>query len=312
LYRGASWAVDQGFGVAADLDAVEHGGRLIGADAAVLSPHARAIGEDQLGTLGAGHHFIEFGFVSDILDQAGAARLGLEPDQCIVWLHCGSRGLGQQVLNEYQRVMSRAAARHLIRLPDRQLCCAPIHSHEGREYLAAMAAAANFAFANRQVIAHRIAEVLRGSFDGCTVRTVYEQCHNTISLEVQLHEGVRKRLCVHRRACGRTADLLAGRAAGQPVLLAGHCTTANFAGIAAPGAAGVAYGTLPTGCGLRAPGQTAPPPAAETLLFAMQSGRTIAAPTNPVRDVEILSQTLAQTGAVQWAVRTRPLAVLRG
>src|SRR5712691_3696686 len=154
LSDGARWAVDNGFGVPADLEAIEANGRLEGADAGAVSDRAKERGKSQLGTVGSGNHFVEVGYVAETYDAAAAARLGLEPGRVTVFIHSGSRGLGYQVCDDSLDGMIRAAAKYAIPLPDRQLCCAPLSSPEARAYWGAMNAAANYAFANRQVMAH--------------------------------------------------------------------------------------------------------------------------------------------------------------
>ncbi len=154
MRQGAGWAVKNGYGAAADLDHIEAQGCIEGADPERVSQYAMDRGKDQLGTLGSGNHFIEVGYVLEIFDEKLAAGLGLFKDQVTAIVHTGSRGLGHQVCDDYIKVMLKAAAKYGIELPDRQLCCAPLNSAEAGNYLAAMAAAANFAFANRQMITH--------------------------------------------------------------------------------------------------------------------------------------------------------------
>jgi tRNA-splicing ligase RtcB len=182
LQQGARWAVDRGYGRADDLAHIEEGGALPGAVPALVSDRARERGQAQLGTLGSGNHFAELQYVAEIYDERVAAAFGLERDQIVAMIHSGSRGLGHQVCEDYLRVMIRAAQKYGIELPDRQLCCAPLKSPEGREYLAAMSAAANFAFANRQVMAHWVRESMADALgmpaDALGVRTVYDVCHN--------------------------------------------------------------------------------------------------------------------------------------
>ena len=158
LKDGARWAVKEGFGEASDLAHIEAGGAIPGADPEVVSDFALNRGKDQLGTLGSGNHFVEVGYIDEIYDAALAAQLGLFPDQVTAIVHTGSRGLGHQVCEDYIKVMLKASAKYGIELPDRQLCCAPLTSPEGQRYLAAMAGAANFAFANRQLITHWVRE----------------------------------------------------------------------------------------------------------------------------------------------------------
>ena len=161
LRDGARWAVGRGFGLSSDLDAIEEGGRLNGADPDLVSDRAYERGNSQLGTLGSGNHFAELQYVAEIYDHDVAGAFGLQLDQVTVMIHSGSRGLGHQVCEDHLRIMIKAAEKYGISLPDRQLCCAPIKSPEGRNYLAAMSAAANYAFANRQVMAHWIRDSIK-------------------------------------------------------------------------------------------------------------------------------------------------------
>ena len=231
LEDGAGWAVAQGFGDAGDLDHIEEGGRLAGADADLVSDRARQRGATQLGTLGSGNHFAELQYVAEIYDEAVAEAFGLFRDQITVMIHSGSRGLGHQVCQEHLRVMVDAARKYGIVLPDRQLCCAPIQSPEGTSYLAAMAAAANFAFANRQVMAHWLRESVAAALGVAPHRTgigvVYDVCHNIAKFETFDADGRRVKACVHRKGStrayppGHPQTPAAYREVGQPVLIPG-------------------------------------------------------------------------------------------
>jgi len=259
LERGAGWAVDQGWGSDADLAHTEDEGAIPGADAAAVSDRARARGAGQLGTLGSGNHFVEVGYVDRIIDQRLAEALGLALDQVTVLIHTGSRGLGHQVCTDTLTVMGRAGVRHGIDLPDRKLCCAPIDSSEGRRYLAAMAAAANFAFANRQVIMHQVREVL-GRVLGVGpgdlgARLVYDVAHNIAKLEDHTWEGRKRRVLVHRK--GATRALPAGhrnvpevyRSVGQPVLIPGDMGRYSYVAVGGPRSMELTFGSCAHGAG---------------------------------------------------------------
>lgn len=231
LVKGARWAVDNGYGSEADLDHIEEQGCISGADPAEVSPRAIQRGRPQLGTLGSGNHFCEIQYVAEIYDEGLADALGLFEDQITVMIHTGSRGLGYQVCDDFLRTMLKASAKYGIELPDRQLCAAPLESPEGKRYLAAMAAAANYAFANRQMIAHGV----RTSFEDVLglgraklgLSLVYDVCHNIAKMEEHRVRGKLKRLCVHRKGATRafppghpkTPD--AYKRVGQPVLIPG-------------------------------------------------------------------------------------------
>jgi tRNA-splicing ligase RtcB len=231
LEKGAAWAVSKGLGRAEDLETVEERGCIAGADPDLVSDRAGERGQTQLGTLGSGNHFAELQYVAEIFDQRIAGAFGLFKNQITVMIHSGSRGLGHQVCTDHLRVMGAASRKYGIALPDRQLACAPISSPEGRNYLAAMAAAANFAFANRQVMAHWIRESLAVALgiapDRTGVAVVYDVCHNIAKFETFTIDGRPRRLCVHRKGAtrayppGHPGTPAPYREVGQPVLIPG-------------------------------------------------------------------------------------------
>ena len=261
LERGAAWAVDRGFGPRDDLECIEEGGCLPGADADLVSDRAYSRGQPQLGTLGSGNHFAELQYVAEIYDARVATAFGLFPDQVTVMIHSGSRGLGHQVCQDHLKTMISAAAKYGIELPDRQLCCAPIQSPEGREYLAAMSAAANFAFANRQVMAHwvreSLAEALDMSPDQTGVDIVYDVCHNIAKFETFDIGGASRRLCVHRK--GATRAYPPGhpmtpepyRTVGQPVLVPGDMGRYSYVLVGTERAMRETFGSTCHGAGRR-------------------------------------------------------------
>lgn len=229
--RGAHWAVEHGYGTETDLAHIEEHGCIAGVDPAEVSPRAWQRGREQLGTLGSGNHFLEVGYVAEIYDLEAARVLGLQLDEITVIIHCGSRGFGYQVCDDYLGVMDSAVKKYHITLPDRQLACAPIDSPEGRRYLGAMRCAVNYAFANRQVIAHHTRKAFEKALSISTaeigLRTVYEVAHNIAKFETHVVDGREKRLCVHRKgatrafAPGREEVPPEYRAIGQPVLIPG-------------------------------------------------------------------------------------------
>ncbi|RMF69227.1 MAG: RtcB family protein [Calditrichaeota bacterium] len=228
---GAAWAVKQGYGSQEDLEYIEENGCFEGGDPAVVSKRAYERGRSQLGTLGSGNHFLEVGYVSEIFDQEAARVLGLELDQVTVIIHCGSRGFGHQICDDYLSVMNRAVQKYGIELPDRQLCCAPIESPEGQEYLRAMRCAVNYAFANRQIITawarQAFEEALGMGSTKIGLRVVYEVAHNIAKIETHSVDGKKMKLCVHRKGATRAfapgaAEIPAAyRSIGQPVLIPG-------------------------------------------------------------------------------------------
>jgi tRNA-splicing ligase RtcB (3'-phosphate/5'-hydroxy nucleic acid ligase) len=247
---------DLGIGTEDDVRRTESGGRIEGAEPGAVSGRARERGERQLGTVGSGNHFVELQRVERVIDAGAAAAFGLREGQLTVLIHSGSRGLGHQVCTDYVREMDARLAGWGFRLPDRQLACGPLASPEGRRYMAAMAAAANFAWANRHALAHgvreSVARVLGREAAGAT-RQVYDVAHNIAKLE--RHGG--RRVCVHRK--GATRALPAGAAdlpddlrdAGQPVFIPGSMGTSSFVLAGRPGSLERSFGTVCHGAGRR-------------------------------------------------------------
>lgn len=229
--KGVKWAIEKGFGLAEDLEHIEAQGCIPGGDPKVVSERAIERGRAQLGTVGSGNHFVEVGYVDEVYDQQAAYALGLEQDGVTILVHTGSRGLGHQVCDDFIRVMLEASRRYGIELPDKQLCCAPIDSKEGKNYLAAMASAANFAFANRQLISHWTRESFEQVFQmgpkALQLEIVYDVCHNIAKIETHEVEGGKKEVCVHRKGATRAfppghPDIPPDfRDLGQPVLIPG-------------------------------------------------------------------------------------------
>jgi tRNA-splicing ligase RtcB len=241
LRGGSRYAVERGHGVSRDLERCEDFGAVDDADPAQVSDRAVQRGQGQVGSLGSGNHFLEVQAVDEVHDEAVAAAFGLRAGQVVVMIHSGSRGLGHQICTDHVREMERTMPRHGIAVPDRQLACAPVDSPQGRAYLGAMAAAANYARANRQLLTaaarrvfHRVA--------GRGLDLVYDISHNLAKVETHEVDGVGRRLCVHRK--GATRALPPGhpelpddlRAAGQPVLIPGSMGTASYVLTGVPGA----------------------------------------------------------------------------
>lgn len=236
LREGAAFAVKRGFGSDVDLEHSEENGAMTLADPAEVSNEAIERGRRQLGSVGSGNHFVEVGYVSHVFDEDAAAALGLAADQATVLIHCGSRGLGHQVCTDFLREMGRT--KFPYSLPDRQLACAPVDSELGRRYIGAMCAAANYAWANRQVLmvlaARVFADVFAVPAEQLGFRLVYDICHNIAKLETHDVNGRKRRVCVHRK--GATRALPPGdarvpsryRAVGQPVLIPGDMGRASF------------------------------------------------------------------------------------
>ncbi len=243
LADGVGYAVGCGHGGQRDLNRCEDRGIAHDADPAQVSSRAADRGLHQVGSLGSGNHFLEVQAVQEVFDSAAAQAFGLAEGQVCVMIHCGSRGLGHQVCTDHVQIMDKAMARYGITVPDRQLACAPVSSPEGQRYLGAMAAAANYARANRQLIAEAASRVLSATA-GAPLRLVYDVAHNLATLETHRADGAPAQLCVHRKGATRAlppghpdlpADL---RDAGQPVLIPGSMGTASYvlAGVAPGGA----------------------------------------------------------------------------
>jgi tRNA-splicing ligase RtcB (3'-phosphate/5'-hydroxy nucleic acid ligase) len=234
LTGGARWAVDEGYGDAADLERIEEHGRMAGAVPETISNHARQRQRNEMGTLGSGNHYLEIQHVAEVYDPAIARAFELEPGDMLATIHCGSRGLGHQVGTEFLRSMAIAAGDYGIHLPDRELACAPIHSEIGRSYLGAMRAAINCALANRQIITHLVRAAFARVFPEARLTLLYDVSHNTCKVERHVLDGVARDLFVHRKGATRSfgpghpdlpADL---RDVGQPVLVGGSMGTASY------------------------------------------------------------------------------------
>ena len=259
MENGARWAFKRGLATEADLERTEEGGCLAGADAGKVSPRARERGRGQVGTLGAGNHFIEVDVVDRIQDEFAARRLGLFPGQVVVQIHCGSRGLGHQVCTDYVNLFQKAVRQYGLTLPDRELVCVPVGSPEGQDYLAAMQAAANYAFANRQVLAFHIRrsfeQVLAGRVKNHHLFQVYDIAHNMAKIESHTVGGRRLTLCVHRkgatRAFGPGSEVLPAvyRDIGQPVLVPGSMGTSSWVLVGTDGAMDQSFGSTCHGAG---------------------------------------------------------------
>jgi tRNA-splicing ligase RtcB (3'-phosphate/5'-hydroxy nucleic acid ligase) len=236
MIKGASWAVDAGYGTKRDLIRCEDGGYMKQADSHAVSEKAKQRGVPQGGTLGSGNHFLEMQVVSEIFDPEAAQAFGLQLGQCCCMIHCGSRGLGHQVCTDHLKLLESATKKYQIAIPDRQLACAPILSPEGKDYFGAMAASANYAWANRQLITHTVRQVLAKMFriDYEDMPLVYDVAHNVAKIEEHAVSGKQQNVCVHRkgatRAFGPESDELPSelKKTGQPVIIPGSMGTSSF------------------------------------------------------------------------------------
>jgi len=332
LSGGAARAVELGYGVPADLLAIEAGGRLAGAEPARVSKRARDRGRHQLGTVGSGNHFVEVGAVEQVHDPAAAGTLGLEVGTVTVLIHTGSRGLGHQVCDDHLDAMLESARRYGIALPDPQLCCAPLGSPEATAYLGAMNAAANFAFANRQLITHFVRRAFARLF-GETVAErmaiVYDVAHNIAKFEEHRVAGRSRRVCVHRK--GATRALPPGhpelaeryRDLGQPVLVPGDMGSASFVLLGLDRAASESFSSCCHGAGrklsrhaakrLARPRNLVRELAARGILVRAASRATVDEEMpEAYKNVDDVVEVVVGAGLARKLARLRPLAVVKG
>lgn len=253
LEQGAKYLVDKGYGDKEDYLHMEEEGCIKGADAEKVSERAIKRGLGQLGTLGAGNHFLEIQYVDEIFDEKTAKAFGLKKDQITIMMHCGSRGLGHQVASDYIKKMGEKYG--FNNLPDNELIHAPIKSELGRDYLAAMACAANFAFANKQLITHWVREELKYIFPKIKVDVVYDVCHNIAKFEEHLIDRKKKIVCIHRKGAtrsfgaGRKEIPVAYRKVGQPVLIPGSMGTASYVLVGTKKSEELTFGSTVHGAG---------------------------------------------------------------
>ena len=232
---GARWAVENGYGVPADLEYCEENGEMKGADPSKVSKRAFERGRPQLGTLGSGNHFLEIQRVEKIYDEEAAKAFGLKEGMVTVMVHCGSRGAGHQICTDYIKILEQASRNYGIKLYDRQLACAPLSSKEAQDYFAAMAAGANYAWANRQIISHWVREAFNRYYKRqVKMDLLYDVAHNVAKIEEHDVDGKRVKLCVHRKgatrafAPGRIEVPIAYRDVGQPVIIPGSMGSASY------------------------------------------------------------------------------------
>ena len=257
--QGARWMLAHGYATETDLERTEESGCIAGADPTKISARAYERAKDQLGTLGSGNHFIEVDVVDEIFDETAASRMGLFPGQIVVQIHCGSRGFGHQVCTDYVARFQRVVDQYGIVLPDRELVCAPLSSPEGQDYLAAMKGAANFAFANRQLLTHLVRrsfeDALAGKVEDFSVYQIYDIAHNMAKIEEHEVDGRRMRVCVHRkgatRAFGPGSPVLPEiyRDIGQPVFVPGSMGTASWVLVGTEGSMAQSFGSTCHGAG---------------------------------------------------------------
>ncbi len=333
LMRGARWAVEQGYGYAEDLERTESGGCLDGADPSLISAKAYERGRAQQGTLGSGNHFLEIQYVDDIYDEAVANTLGLFRDQITVMIHTGSRGFGHQVCTDFLEVMERAASTYKIDLPDKELACAPVQSPEAQDYLAAMRAAANYAWANRQCIMHWTREILMRVFGMSPAQIgmslVYDVAHNIAKVEEHEIGGRKKTLVVHRKGATRAfpphhPELPALYShIGQPVLIPGDMGRASFVLVGTDRAMEETFGSTCHGAGRvlsrhqaikKAKGRAIWREMEDRGIVVRSAGRETLAEEMPeaYKDIANVVDVIHRAGISRKVARLRPMGVIKG
>jgi len=333
LEQGAQWALRHGYARPEDLEHTEESGCIAGADASKCSVNAKNRGRDQLGTLGAGNHFCELDVVEEVYDEEAADAFGLFPGQVCVQIHCGSRGFGHQVCTDYVNLFQRVIKKYGITLPDRELVCAPVESPEGQDYLAAMKCAANYAWANRQMLAHQcrqaFAEVLAGKVKNWDLFQVYDIAHNMAKIEEHEVEGRRMRVCVHRkgatRAFGPGSPVLPAdyRDIGQPVLVPGSMGTASWVLVGTPQSMSQTFGSTCHGAGrMMSRAEAKREVRGEQLKRELEAGGIQVragsmaglAEEAPIayKDVDRVVEVVDAAGIARKVARLRPIAVVKG
>jgi len=333
LARGAVWTVDKGFGEPDDLEHTESGGMLKDADSSEVSEKALERGKGQLGTLGAGNHFLEIQYIDKIFDSTAGAALGLFEGQVTVMIHCGSRGLGHQVCTDFLGVMDRATKRYGINLPDRELACAPVESEEARRYMLAMNCAANYAWANRQLIMHWTRESFARLFESSPrqlgLELLYDVCHNIAKFERHDLDGKLQNLIVHRKGATRAfppgheelAPIFKGT--GQPVLIPGDMGRHSYVLLGTKEAMERTFGSTCHGAGrllsrhqaLRnARGRAIWRELADQGITVLSAGkRTLAEEMSEAyKDVSEVVDAVHEAGISRKVARLRPMGVIKG
>ena len=330
---GARWAVGQGMGTTEDLERTESGGVIEGADPSLVSLKANERGSTQLGSLGSGNHFLEIQYVDEIYDEEGARALGLWLGQVTVMIHTGSRGFGHQVCTDHLEVMERAVRKYRIELPDRELACAPVDSPEARDYLGAMRAAANYAWANRHAIMHWT----RGAFmkamgmgpKDLGMEMVYDVAHNVAKIEEHMVNGKKVKLAVHRK--GATRAFPPGhpelpeiyRGTGQPVLVPGDMGRASFVLLGTRRAMEETWGSTCHGAGRvlsrheairRARGRSIYRELEDAGIVVMSAGRETLAEemSEAYKDISNVVDVVHGAGISKKVARLRPMGVVKG
>lgn len=333
LLKGSVWALENDLGSQNDIIFTEENGTLHGADFSVISERALERGADQLGTLGSGNHFLEVDIVDEIYDKNAADTLGLFLNQIVVQIHTGSRGLGYQICDDFLKVLQPASKKYGFDLPDKQLACAPVKSQEGQDYLAAMKAAANFAWNNRQVIMHLARKSFLDTFsisvDDLKFNLVYDVCHNIAKIETHEIDNREKQVCVHRK--GATRAFAPGSKEiptkymniGQPVLIPGDMGRYSFIALGTEEAMKETFGSSCHGAGRNlsrhkamkvAKGRNLLEELKEKGIVIQAKGFKTIAEEMPdaYKDVANVVDVMHKEGITRKVARLRPIGVIKG
>jgi tRNA-splicing ligase RtcB len=331
--QGSHWARKQSYATEQDLRRTEENGRIVGADPSKVSLQAKNRGRPQLGTLGAGNHFIEIDVVDQVFDAEAARVMGLVEGNLVVQIHCGSRGFGHQICSDYVKSFQTAVRRYEIKIPDRELVCAPLNSPEGQDYLAAMRCAANYAFANRQILAYHarqaFEEVLAGKIQNWHLHQVYDIAHNIGKIETHVVNGQEMKVCVHRKGATRAFGPGAPdipeeyQRIGQPVLVPGSMGTASWVLVGTQESMRRSFGSSCHGAGrVMSRHQAKKSVRGEKLRSELEAegihvragsmaGLAEEAP-QAYKDVDAVVETVAGAQIARKVARLRPVAVIKG
>ena len=333
LRDGSRWALKNGYASEADLTRTEESGTVEGADPDMVSERAKARGREQVGSLGAGNHFIEVEVVDEIFNEEAADTMGIYKGCLTVQIHCGSRGLGHQVCTDYVQQFQGAVRKYGINLPDRELVCAPMDSPEGKSYLGAMRAAANFAFTNRQLLAHNARRAFEETFAGKTrnwhLHQVYDIAHNMGKIEIHVVNGKEMKVCVHRkgatRAFGPESPGLPPeyRKIGQPVIIPGSMGTASWVLVGTEDSMERSFGSSCHGAGRVMSRSKAKKQIHGGVLREELEARGIKVRAGSMpglaeeapsayKNVDMVVETVSQAGIARKVARLKPIAVIKG
>lgn len=331
LTQGVQWALKNGYALLEDIDKIESQGRFDNADQACVSEYAKKRGIDQLGTIGSGNHFVEVSYVDQIFDQEVAQIFGLKEGQLTILIHTGSRGLGHQIASDYMKLMIASMGKYGIEVPDRELACVPFNSPEGQDYFRAMAAAANYAWCNRQVITWEIRNAWKEFFKGKDTQldVLYDVAHNIAKVEEHVVEGKKKKLIVHRK--GSTRSFGPGhpevtecyKGTGQPVIIPGSMGTASYVMAGTEHAMEESFGSTCHGAGRRMSRRAAQKAVnihelekelAERNIFVRAGSRSGVSEEAPIayKDIDEVIEVVHQAGIAKKVARLRPLSVIKG